>query len=115
MLKADHEEYDKQIDGILARLDRDRPSTAMLERIEQRVTQLSQKYEYDESLGADRFKLYVAQAMIDYYRGNEQRARALMDEAIRVKGHSFGFAEEFLSRLSPQPQPMPQEPRKPKN
>lgn len=100
IIQSMHQKYQKQIDAILKRLDAGRPSDAMLQRIQQHVNKLSETYEYDESLGSERFKLYVAQAVIDYYQGNEQRAKALMEEAIRVRGHSFGFADEFLSRIS---------------
>lgn len=95
-----HQQYHKEIDAILARLDNGRPGDAMLQRIQQHVNKLSDTYEYDKSLGTERFKLYVAQAILDYYQGNEQHAKALMEEAVSVKGHSFGFADEFLSRIS---------------
>ena len=39
--------------------------------------------------------------MIEYYRGNDQRARAFMEEAVRVKGTSLAYAEDCLNHIQP--------------
>jgi len=101
VLQRDYKQYHKRIDEILHNLDGAQPTDAALRRIEEQFDRLADTYQTDEALGADRFKLYVAQAMIDYYRGNDQRAQSFMEEAVRVKGSSFAFAEEFLSHIRP--------------
>lgn len=96
-----YKQYHIKIDAILRRLDGGQPSDAELERIESDLDGLAASYQTDEALGMNRYKLYAAQASIEYYRGNDQRARSFMEEAVRIKGTSFAFAEEFLGQLPP--------------
>jgi hypothetical protein len=98
-LQRDYKHYHKKIDAILRSLDDAQPTDEELQRIEARLNELADTYQTDDALGADRYKLYVSQAMIEYYWGNDQRARAFMEEAVRVKGTSLAYAEEFLSHL----------------
>lgn len=96
-----YKQYHKKIDAILRRLDGGQPSDTELDHIESDLNGLADSYQTDEALGTSRYKLYAAQASIEYYRGNDQRSRAFMEEAVRIKGASFTFAEEFLGQLPP--------------
>jgi hypothetical protein len=90
------ENYHKKIDAVLEVLDKARPDNATLDRLEGHLDQLARQYHQDMQIGKDRFKLFVAQAMIEYYRAEHDKATFFMEEAVRIKGERFAFAEEFL-------------------
>ncbi|MEO6760905.1 MAG: hypothetical protein ABI220_00820 [Candidatus Saccharimonadales bacterium] len=101
MKRYSYDTYNKQVGEILQRLDASRPSMFELKDIENRLDRLVVACRDDSELGTDRFKLYVAQAIIEFYRGNTVVARNFMEEAVGIRGGSFNFADEFLANLSP--------------
>jgi hypothetical protein len=99
-LRRNYNQYYSKIRAILNYLDASRPSDTSLQRVQASLDKLANLYQFDRNLGADRYKLYVAQAMIDYYRDDHESARRFMEEAINIRGCWFSFAEEFLNHLT---------------
>jgi len=64
-----------------------------------RLDELADKYQNRESLGRIRYKLYEAQAYIDFYKGNLKSAETFIDKAVELRGESFEDAERLKTSI----------------
>ncbi len=94
-----HAHYLKNVKQLIHHLDLKEVDDGELASIQMQLDKLSQRYQNDESIGADRYRLYQAQAMIHYWRNDDSQAVDWMQEAINVKGSSFELADNFLAHV----------------
>lgn len=97
-----HEYYQTEANRIIKLLEKDGKNVESLKQVQFKLDALATRYRNDESLGAARYKLYQAQAMLCYRRGDNLNAVKWMREAVSVNGKSYEFAEQFLQELSSQ-------------
>lgn len=68
-----------------------------------KLDKLAERYQYDEHLGAARYKLYELQALLYYFQNRDNDALAFIQEAIKVKGTSYTHAEQLIERIQSAP------------
>lgn len=68
--------------------------------LQKRLDNLAKKFQYDEAIGSARYKLYELQALIYFFKNDDQQAEAFIREAINAKGGSYPRAEQLLSKIS---------------
>jgi len=101
-LEKNYSHYNSTVDAIINLLEKDTHEPAALDKIQTKLDLLADKYQEDEALGTLRYKLYQAQAMLLYREGHNNEAIACMHEAIKLKGGSYKFAEEFFDNVLPE-------------
>lgn len=95
---TDHS-YHAAIDAIIDSLQPANVESATLAAAQTKLDQLAERYQADESLGSERYKLYQAQAMISYRQGDYANARVFIQQAITVRGQTYSLAEQLLAHL----------------
>lgn len=100
MKNDDFENYYFEIEQLNSALEKDVSGNyELLDIIQRKLDRLAAKYHNEKQLGPDRYALYQVQALLHYRNGDNNNAIQWMDEAIKVRGESFEFAEQFLSHL----------------
>ena len=93
-------QYQREIDKIIDFLEHDTDDSGVLYKVQQHLDKLAQRYQDNESLGTERYKLYQAQAMLSYRSGDSVRANQFIQEATSTRGHSYELAEQLLAHLN---------------
>ena len=75
-------------------------ATDQLEKFQSKLDAIAAKYQNDEELGSIRYKLYELQALLHYFRHNDQIALEFINTAISVRGASYPKAERLIGRLN---------------
>lgn len=98
------DEFNKQIKVVEANL-KDATSgekdQKLLEMVQKRIDTLAKKYQYDDDLGAERYKLYEIQALVHYFNGHDDDALDFIDQAIELYGKPYPKAERLKQKLAP--------------
>lgn len=96
------QQYHHEVDQLIDHLQHPPDSQEILTRYQQQLDHLAQEYQANETLGAERHKLYQAQAMISYWQNDFTKARQFIQQAVQVRGSSYKLAEELLAHLGPE-------------
>lgn len=72
---------------------------ALLALVQKRLDALAEKYQYDEQIGAARYKLYELQALVHYFNDDDDAALDFIDQAIETRGESYPKAEKLKAQL----------------
>lgn len=92
--------YHNSIDEVIHLLEKESSAEpTLLARAQSRLDEIAAKYQNDESLGADRYKLYEAQALIHYREKNLSAARQWILEAENIAGEQYDFAENLIADI----------------
>ncbi len=75
----------------------------LYEYAQKKLDKLAEHYQYNEQLGAAKYKLYELQALLYYYQDKDDDARAFIQQAIETKGASYSRAERLLEQLQSVP------------
>lgn len=99
--------YTKAINLLQAELqtaaeDTGSPSDSDMTHIQTKLDTIAAKYQNDEELGASRYKLYEIQALLHYFRHNDEATLKFIRYAIDAKGESYPKAERLIAKLTPQ-------------
>lgn len=97
------QQYHHAVDTLIDHVQHSPNSPDALTQYQHQLDQLASRYQSDQTLGAERYKLYQAQAMISYWQGDYAKSRQFIHEAVRVRGHSFKLADELIAHLGPEP------------
>jgi hypothetical protein len=92
-------DYHSSVDKIIRFLERDSINSTALDKAQVKLDKLAEKYQNDESLGSERYKLYQAQAMLSYHSGDNSKAKKFIDEAVKSRGDNYEGADKLLGRL----------------
>lgn len=68
-----------------------------------KLDKLAERFQYDEHLGAVRYKLYELQALLYYFQNRDDDALAFIQEAVKVKGASYARAEQLIEQIKSAP------------
>ncbi len=71
----------------------------LLSLVQKRLDRLAEKYQYDDEVGEERYKLYELQALLHYFSGEDRDAFAFINTAIDTRGESYPRAEKLLAQL----------------
>ena len=97
MTTAEHKQhYQTEVSKIINYLERDSNDIPALNKIQQKLDNLANLYQNDERLGAARYKLYQAQAMLSFRLGNYDKSRRFIEESVALLGHSYETADQML-------------------
>jgi hypothetical protein len=72
---------------------------ALLSQVQKRLDTLAGKYQYNEEIGTARYKLYELQALVHFFKGDDDDALDFINQAIEVRGDSYARAEKLKSQL----------------
>ena len=74
---------------------------SLLSMVQKRLDALAEKYQYNEEIGAARYKLYDLQAVVHYFNGHDDDALDFINQAIETRGENYPKAEKLKQQLSP--------------
>jgi hypothetical protein len=80
-------------------------SSGNLENIQQQLDELAEQYQYDESIGTARFKMYELQALIHYFNGDDEGALTHIAQAEDTRGETYPRAETLKRQILAQTHP----------
>lgn len=72
---------------------------ALLSQAQKRLDALASKYQYSEEIGTARYKLYELQALVHFFKGDDDAALDFINQAIEVRGDSYARAEKLEAQL----------------
>jgi len=72
---------------------------ALLDQVQKRLDTLAKKYQYNEEIGAARYKMYELQALVHYFNGEDDDALDFINQAIETRGESYARAEKLKVQL----------------
>lgn len=72
---------------------------ALLLQVQKRLDALASKYQYSEAVGTARYKLYELQALVHFFKGDDDAALDFINQAIEVRGDNYTRAEKLKSQL----------------
>ena len=73
---------------------------ALLSQAQKRLDALASKYQYSEEIGTARYKLYELQALVHFFKGDDDAALDFINQAIEVRGDSYARAEKLKAQSS---------------
>ncbi len=73
---------------------------SLLSMVQKRLDALAEKYQYNEEIGAARYKLYELQALVHYFNGHDDDALDFINQAIETRGENYPKAEKLKQQLS---------------
>jgi len=94
--------YIEQIDAVEVKLKSamsDGTSKVSLLQVQKRLDALADKYQYDEELGAARYKLYELQALVHYFNDDNENALGFIDQAIETRGKNYEGADKLKKQI----------------
>lgn len=68
-----------------------------------KLDNLAKRFQYEEQLGAARYKLYELQALLYYFQNRDDEALAFIQQAVKVKGTSYKRAEQLIDQIESAP------------
>lgn len=78
---------------------------ALLSQVQKRLDALADKYQYSEEIGTARYKLYELQALVYFFKGNDDTALDFINQAIETRGGSYPRAEKLKSQILKKSEP----------
>ena len=75
-------------------------TATQLAHFQTKLDAIAEKYQDDEQLGASLYKLYELQALLHYFRHDDDAAVQFINYAITARGESYPKAERLLERLN---------------
>lgn len=70
-----------------------------LARVQKQLDLLAEKYQYSNSIGSARYKMYELQALVHYFKGNDEEALDFINQATETRGEKYARAEKLKSQL----------------
>lgn len=89
----------KEIESDLTNATSETVDFAKLSDVQRRVDELADTYQYKDSIGSARYKLYELQSFIHYFRGDDEEALNFINQAIDLRGDSYSRAEKLKFQL----------------
>lgn len=72
---------------------------ALLSQVQKRLDTLAGKYQYNEEIGTARYKLYELQALVHFFKGDDDTALDFINQAIETRGDSYSRAEKLKAQI----------------
>lgn len=104
--KQDYAEEVKVIEANLKDISNGTAPPELYDYVQGKLDNLAERFQYDESLGKSRYKLYELQALLYYFQDRDDDARAFINQAIEVKGSSYARAEQIIKQIENNPSPI---------
>lgn len=95
-----YKEHIKTIELNLKEATSGEKDAALLSMVQKRLDALAEKYQYNEEIGAARYKLYELQALVHYFNGHDDDALDFINQAIETRGENYPKAEKLKQQLS---------------
>ena len=95
-----YDHYHTDINRLISFLERYTDNQKLLDQAQEKLDTLAKRYQEDEALGDERYKLYQAQAMLSYRLGEYDKARDFITEAVNIRGINYALATEMLEQLN---------------
>jgi len=70
-----------------------------LMKVQNDLDALAEKYQYDEKIGSARYKLYELQALMHFFKEEDDEALDFVNQAVGTRGSTYARAEKLRSRL----------------
>ena len=71
----------------------------LLSQVQKRLDALASKYQYSEEIGTARYKLYELQALVHFFKEDDDAALDFINKAIDIHGNGYARAEKLKSQL----------------
>lgn len=68
-------------------------------KLQEQLVKIAEKYQDDESIGQERYKIYELQALIFFYQDNDEEALNLLDSARTVYGGSYKYEQNLRKQI----------------
>ena len=68
-------------------------------KLQEQLVKIAEKYQDDESIGQERYKIYELQALIFFYQDNDEEALNLLDSARTVYGESYDYERNLRKQI----------------
>lgn len=78
---------------------------ALLSQVQKRLDTLAGKYQYNEEIGTARYKLYELQALVHFFKGDDDTALDFINQAIETRGDSYSRAEKLKAQILKKSEP----------
>lgn len=104
-LRQEYMDDVKVIEAIIKDIANGEAPQTLYELAQKKLDKLAERFQYNEHLGADRYKLYELQALLHYFQNNDDDARGFIEQAIEIKGASYARAEQLIKQIEASPSP----------
>lgn len=94
--------YIKQVKALEDRIEKATEGELdldLLDNAQKHLDTLADKYQYNEKIGTEVYKLYELQAIIHYFNGDDAESLDFINQAVETHGSSYLRAEELKKQL----------------
>lgn len=82
------------------------PDNEALVRLQQQLDSIANKYQADQSIGRDAYKLYFNQAILHHLKGDDQKALEFIESAENINGGAFVDGDELKGVIMTSDEPI---------
>lgn len=91
--------YLKAITALEKSLKNPQLEQSKVPRLQERLVEIAEKYQDDESIGNERYRIYELQALIHFYQDDLSEAVELLDSAQAIYGGSYAYATDLRQKI----------------
>ena len=91
--------YLKEISALEKTLKDPQLQQSKVPKLQEQLMNIADKYQYDERIGAERYKIYELQGLIFFYQANDKEAIKLLDTAQTVHVNSYKYATSLQQQI----------------
>lgn len=89
----------KAIEAQLKEATTGKINHSQLMRVQNDLDALAERYQYAEKIGSARYKLYELQALVHFFKDEDDEALDFVNQAVETRGSTYARAEKLRSRL----------------
>lgn len=98
-LKKSETEYKRKITPLESRLKDPNLEIIDIPQLQEQLADLADKYQYDKSIGKERYLIYELQALIFFYQYDDDKALKFLDLAVSLKESDYSYARSLKSQI----------------
>ena len=89
------DKYQKAIMALDNKLKNPELELSKVPKLQEQLVHIADKYQDDERIGAERYRIYELQALIFFYQHKDAEALEYIDMAIDTLGHRYPYADNI--------------------
>lgn len=91
--------YLKVITSLEKKLKNPKLTTDVVPKLQEQLVEIAEKYQYDERIGKERYKIYELQGLIFFYQSNDEQAIEMLDTAQDIYGGAYDYAHSLQQQI----------------
>ncbi len=93
------QDYQKAMATLEEKLKNPALAPSKIPKLQEQLVEIADKYQNDESIGAERYKIYELQGLIFFYQNNDEEALRLLDAAQGAYGANYEYAQGLQDQI----------------